>query len=365
MRQYRLWVVAALLIVLVALLWFFKNLVVYIIVAVVLSLIGRPITRALKKVHIGKWHLSNGFCAAVALLTILGAITGFVVLFFPLLAEQLQTLSKLDVKQLVLTIEQPLKPIKKIAVQYHFLERGQTFWDYGQDALTAFLSEFEISKLLSAFVKFAGDLFIALFSITFITFFLLKEPSMLTNFILNLTPPGYEEKITNIMVHAKKLLSRYFLGLIIEETIVGTLLFIGLQAIGLPNALLIGFVGGLINIIPYVGPVIGLMFALLMVLTGSISPDFYNVTAPLLLKTFLWYQFVHFLDNMFMQPMIYSSSVKAHPLEIFIVIVAAGMAAGVPGLLLAIPVYTLIRVIARELLGQFKVIQSITENMYE
>lgn len=365
MRQYRWWIILLLVLVVGALLWFFRNLVVYIVIAVVLSLIGRPITHVLKKIHIGKWYLPSGFSAMVALLTIYGLVAGFVILFFPLLAEQLQSVSKLDVKQLVLTIEQPLKPVKKMAVQYHFLERGQTFWDYGQDQLTAFLSEFEISKILTDLVKFAGDLFIALFSISFISFFLLKEPSMLYKFALNLTPPGYEEKITNILVHSKKLLSRYFLGLIIEETIVGTLLFIGLSAFGVPNALLIGFVGGLINVIPYLGPIIGLMFAMLMVLSGSISPDFYGVTGPLLLKTLVWYQIVHFLDNIFMQPLIYSSSVKAHPLEIFIVIVAAGMAAGVPGLLLAIPAYTLIRVIARELLGQFKIIQSITENMYE
>lgn len=368
-RQYK-YLIAGIVLVLVGLLvWYFQQLVVFLVAAIVLSLVGKPITTLLKKIKIGRFELPDGFCAAVALLTIYAFGALFVIVLFPLLAEQLQSLSTLNVKQLVLGIEQPLKPLKKIAVQYHFLERGQTFWDYGQDQLSALLANFEISKLLSETMTFAGELFIGLFSVSFISFFLLKEPHILSSLALQLTPPGYEDKVSNILTHSKKLLTRYFIGLIIEESLVGLLLFVGLKFLGVQNALLIGFVGGMLNVIPYLGPLLGLLFALLMVLasssTGQIIHDFYTVTAPLLLKTFIWYQVVHFLDNVLMQPLIYSSSVKAHPLEIFIVIVAAGMAAGVPGLLLAIPIYTLVRVIARELLGEFKIIQTITEDMYE
>jgi predicted PurR-regulated permease PerM len=155
------------------------------------------------------------------------------------------------------------------------------------------------------------------------------------------------------------------MGLFIEETIVGVLIGLGMELMGMPNALLIGVFAGAINIIPYIGPFIGMFFAFFVIICTNSSLDFYHATLPALGKTFLLIQIVHLLDNMFLQPIIYSNSVKAHPLEIFIVILAAGMLAGIPGLLCAIPAYTLVRIIAREFLGEFKIVQSITENMYE
>ncbi len=364
MKRYRWLFVVAGLFVLLFLLWFFQKLVIYIVLAMILSLIGRPLIKALRWIKIGKWQLPRGLCAGISLATIYGFLTFFLLFFVPILAEQVQNLSKLDVKKMVLSVEKPLFAVKKQAVKYHFLKKGQTFWDYAQDELTKFFSEFEISNLLSGLVGFTGDLVILLFAVTFISFFFMKEDKMVFNIVMQLTPPGYEDKITNIMVHSKKLLSRYFLGLIIEETIVGTLVGLGMKFMGIENALLIGFVAGLVNVIPYVGPMIGLLFGMLMIIISNMNLDFYEFTVPLLFKAFIWFNLVHLLDNILMQPFIYSSSVKAHPLEIFILILAAGMALGIPGLLLAIPTYTLIRVIAKEFLGQFKIIQNITGGIY-
>jgi predicted PurR-regulated permease PerM len=69
------------------------------------------------------------------------------------------------------------------------------------------------------------------------------------------------------------------------------------------------------------------------------------------------------IDNTVLQPLIYSNSVKAHPVEIFLVILIAGSLAGIPGMILAIPTYTMLRVIAKEFLSQFKVVQSLTRNI--
>lgn len=364
MKQYRWIFIGAGLLILLFLLWFFQKLVLYIVLAMVLSLIGRPLIKALRWIKIGKWQIPKGICAGIALMMIYGLISLFMFIFVPILAEQVQNLSKLDVKKMVLSVEKPLLSVKKEAVKYHFLKKGQTFWDYGQDELTKFLSEFEISNLLSGLVGFTGDLVILLFAVTFITFFFMKEDRMIYNIVMQLTPPGYEDKITNIMVHSKKLLTRYFLGLIIEETIVGTLVGLGMKFMGVENALLIGFIAGLVNVIPYVGPIIGLLFGMLMIIISNMNLDFYAFTLPLLAKAFILFNLIHVIDNALMQPFIYSSSVKAHPLEIFILILAAGMALGIPGLLLAIPVYTLIRVIAKEFLGQFKIIQNITGGIY-
>lgn len=365
MRRFRWYIILPLVLLLLLCLWYFVKLISFIVIALVLSLIGRPIMKLLKKIKIGKWTLPDGFCAMFSLLTLYGLVAVFFVLFVPVLASQLQGLSKIDVKKIAINLERPLKPLKKTAVQYHFLERGQTFWDYGQDELTKLLAGFDISNILSELMSFAGDLFIALFSITFITFFFLKDRRLVYDIAMNLSPSGYEQKVSNVLIHSKKLLSRYFIGVIVEQLIVGTLVGVGMYFLGVENALLIGFVAGLVNVIPYVGPFIGMLFSILMVLISNGNIDFYTYTVPLLIKVFIWANVVHLLDNALMQPMIYSSSVKAHPLEIFLVILAAGMIGGVIGLLLAIPIYTLIRVIAREFLGEFKIIRAITDNMYE
>ncbi|MFN0203956.1 MAG: AI-2E family transporter [Bacteroidia bacterium] len=363
-KNIRWYIILPLLVIGAFLLWYFSKLVLYFAIALVLSLLGRPIVDLMRKLKIGSWQLPSGFCAGVVMLALMGILSTFILFITPLLAEQVQNISKIDVKRIVTSVERPLKPVKKIAVQYHFLERGQSFWDYGQEELTHFLSGLNVSNLMSSLVKFAGDIFIALFSISFLTFFLLKDKGIVYTFVIYLTPPGYEEKMSNVLRHSKKLLSRYIIGVIIEEMTVGILVGLGMTFIGADNALLIGFIAGAVNVIPYVGPIIGMMFGSILIICGNASIDFYEHTVPMLIKGFIIYNVIHLLDNMLLQPLIYSSSVKAHPLEIFLVILAAGMAFGIPGLLLAIPVYTLIRVIAKEFLGEFKIIQYITDDIY-
>jgi len=364
MRRYRWLILAIALILGVFSLWYFRNLVLYIVVALVLSLIGRPLADSFRKIKIGRFVFPDGMAAGFTMMIMYGILGLFLVFISPILAEQVQAISKVDVKRIALSVEKPLKPVKKIAVQYHFLERGQTFWDYGQAELTTFLSGLEISNIMSFLVKFTGDIFIGIFSISFITFFLLKERGLPYSFVMSLTPTGYEQKISNVLIHSKKLLRRYFLGVLGEQALIGLGLWIGMTLIHADNALLIAFLGALVNVIPYVGPLIGMSFGLILIVCTSSYVDFYVYTAPMLFKAFLIYMGLHFLDNMLLQPLIYSSSVKAHPLEIFLVILAAGIMGGVVGLLLAIPVYTLFRVMAKEFLGEFKIIQSITEDIY-
>jgi len=344
-------------------LWFFHKILLYIVIALVLSLVGRPVTIFLKKFRIASWRLPDGMAATLTVLMMYSVLGLFFYFFIPVLIAQLQSLTKIDLNQIAINLEQPLRPLRKLAIKYEMLERRETFWEHAQAQLTNFVKDVEVSNILNSAVRLAGDTFIALFAVTFITFFLLKERSLAHRFILSVTPDGYENRISNVIQHSKKLLSRYFIGVLVEQVVVGFTLWLGLTLMGAQNALLIAFVAGLVNIIPYVGPIIGLSFSLIMILAGYAHLDFYTYAGPLMLKTFILFNVVHLIDNALLQPWIYSSSVKAHPLEIFILILAAGMAFGVPGLLLAIPVYTLFRVFAREFLSQFEIVQAITKNL--
>jgi predicted PurR-regulated permease PerM len=96
-----------------------------------------------------------------------------------------------------------------------------------------------------------------------------------------------------------------------------------------------------------------------MGVASHINQDF----VPLIYYMIIVEAITHLIDNVVFQPVIFSNSVRAHPLEIFIVILAAGFAAGVPGMILGIPTYTVIRVFAREFFNNFKPIQKITSSL--
>jgi predicted PurR-regulated permease PerM len=166
-----------------------------------------------------------------------------------------------------------------------------------------------------------------------------------------------------VITDSKNLLVRYFVGVMLELLGVMSLIALGLWIFGVENALLIGFFGGIMNIIPYIGPVIGSLLGITLGITATLASGAYDALLPVLAKLSGVFLVVNFIDNNFLVPMIYSNSVKAHPLEIFFVIIMGGSLAGIVGMLLAIPVYTVLRVIAREFLQQFRLVQKLTNKI--
>jgi predicted PurR-regulated permease PerM len=126
------------------------------------------------------------------------------------------------------------------------------------------------------------------------------------------------------------------------------------------NALLIGFVMGIMNVIPYAGPLMG---GIISAFVGIVTPigDMSAVHTAMLICGTLFC--IKGFDDFVLQPTIYSERVKAHPLEIFLVILIAGYMAGVLGMLLAIPSYTVLRVLAKEFFSEFSVVQKLTQNI--
>ncbi len=142
-----------------------------------------------------------------------------------------------------------------------------------------------------------------------------------------------------------------------------SLIAIGLWIFGIENALLIGFFGGIMNIIPYIGPIIGSTIGIILGLTGVLVSGTFNELLPVFFKLAGIFLVVNFIDNNILAPLIYSKSVKSHPLEIFFVIIMGGSLAGLLGMLLAVPVYTILRVIAREFFQQFRIVKKLTDTI--
>jgi predicted PurR-regulated permease PerM len=145
------------------------------------------------------------------------------------------------------------------------------------------------------------------------------------------------------------------------------LITIGMTIAGIDfqQALVMGLILGILNVIPYVGPWLGLFIAIIMGVASHMDQDFATVVIPLVTYMIIVEAVTHLIDNLVFQPVIFSNSVRAHPLEIFVVVLAAGFAAGIPGMILGIPGYTVLRVLAREFFYNFKAVQKITSSLPE
>jgi predicted PurR-regulated permease PerM len=264
-------------------------------------------------------------------------------------------------------LEEPLEKVGGFLRHYGVLE-----WD---EDVTTFLTRelsdiLNLARLRTWFGAVAGtmsDLFVALFSITFISFFFLKDSRLFTGMVLAIVPSHYEEQTRNALETIQKLLVRYFVGLLFEVFGVMLLNTLGLTVVGLnfSNALVIGLVTGVLNVIPYIGPLIGICFGLLAGLVLNLELEFYQQLMPLLLYMTGVMLLTQLLDNVLFQPFIYGNSVHAHPLEIFLVILMAGSLAGIPGMFLAIPAYTVFRVILKEFFNKYKLVKKLTQSLTE
>jgi len=177
-------------------------------------------------------------------------------------------------------------------------------------------------------------------------------------------PNKYESQGVHALDEAATLLIRYFLGVTVQIIIITLFVSLALSLLGVKNALLIGFFAALMNVIPYLGPLLGASFAVIITISSNLEVDsFYSVLLPLILKVLSVFAVMQILDNFIFQPFIFGKSVKAHPLEIFIVVLMGANIGGVLGMVLAIPIYTILRVVGRVFMSEFKIVQQITKNL--
>lgn len=343
--------------------WYFRSIVAYVAIATVISFIGEPVVRLLRSFHIGGKRIPS-WLAALMTLTSFVIILYFVFrLFAPMIATQANTLSNIDYAAIGEIFSDWMAEGLSYLNSYNLSgdERSnETYiiWHFQQ-----LIQLGDLGVIINNFIGFIGSAVIGTFSVLFISFFFLRDSHMVGKIMLAATPDRHSERMTNIMSRTRQLLTRYFSGLLLQVTTVTVLVTVGLSLFGVENAFLIGFLAGLLNLIPYIGPLIGAGIGIFIALTTS--PDFAEGVnfMPLVVKTASVFLTVQLLDNIVFQPLIFSNSVNAHPLEIFIVISLAGSVGGIGGMILAIPAYTLFRIVAKEFLSGFKVIQSLTKNL--
>jgi predicted PurR-regulated permease PerM len=353
-------------ILLIAGIWFFIEIVVYILVSGVLSIMGRPLVDLLCRIHFRKWYFPRSLGALITLLFIWGLVVMFFYTFVPLVAGQIDQFSTIDSDKLVQFINVPIEWIEnKIKlVNENFAQEG-SIRAYITSKVSGVLNINVIQNFIASLAGILGNIIVAVFSISFITFFFLKDQHLFFETILMWVPDKYVDNVSRALYSIKRLLTRYFIGIMIQSTCIMVLITIGMTIVGIDfsQALVMGLILGIINVIPYVGPWLGLFIAIIMGVASHMDQDFRTVVVPLVFYMIVVEAITHTIDNVVFQPVIFSSSVKAHPLEIFIVVLAAGFAAGIPGMILGIPAYTVLRVFAREFFYNLKAVRKITSSL--
>ena len=421
------------LLIVLSILYYFSDIVAYVVMAWVLSMIGAPITKRLRK------YLGKTLSAVATLAIFILGFTLLIYIFIPPLVQQARNLAGIDYEEIALKLEEPISDWETWLEEKGLIETSEdpvvedttdleedpliisktvrldsliqaggdtlnntnislviniqnphdhedektkatevlntdSFFDRVRKNLISLVDPSLIPEIFSSVVGFLGNILIAFMSVFFIAFFFLREQGLFNKAVDSLVPDKFTNQTNHAIEETTRLLIRYFTGILFQITTITLFVSIALSILGVQNALLIGFFAALMNVIPYIGPIIGAMFGVIITIASFADPSlqdpvlqvsFYADILPALIKVVIVFGTMQLLDNFILQPTIFGKSVKAHPLEIFIVVLVGAKLGGIPGMVLAIPIYTVIRVIAKVFLSEFKVVKSLTTSLEE
>ena len=334
-----------------------STVIVYGIVSVVFTLLLYPFVLFLRR----KLKFRNTLAVVTTLVLVILLISGIILLFVPLIISQGENLSLLDIKSLENNYNRLLNDVT-IYLNSHNIDLQQIA---KSSNLTSF-SNFEfIPNFLNNIVSTIGNIGMGLASVLFISFFLLKERNAFATAFKNVLPIDQKDKVLNSIDKINEMLSKYFLGLLLQLFIILVLYFIVFLIFGVENALIIALLCAVFNIVPYVGPIIATFVAGILIMISSIGTgaDFASETLPTTIYVLTGMFIVQLIDNNVSSPLIFSKSTNSHPLEIFLVILIAGILFGITGMIIAVPFYTSLKVIGKEFLPENKIIKALTKNL--
>ena len=346
--------------------WYFRNIFAYILAAGVISLVGRPIVDLLNGIRIWKFRFPKALSSLITLLFLYGLLALFFVIFIPLISKQIDALSGFDASSLVQGLREQIDKIDLLLRKvYKEMPADKSLYDIAVTTITNVLNPASITDFAGNIVTVISKFVVAFVAITFLSFFFLKDEGLFKETVMVMVPDQYEKRIRNVLHSIKHLLIRYFIGIIIQSSIVLINITIGMTIVGFPfqQALVMGLIIGIFNIIPYLGPWLGGSVAVLMGMATAVTTAGYPAIWLLLIYMVIVIAVTQAIDNNLIQPLIYSRSVNAHPIEIFLVILAVGSFAGIAGMIIAVPSYTALRVFAREFFNNFGPVRKITSGL--
>lgn len=332
-----------------------QTVILYLVVALILTLIGNPILDFLKK----RLKFKHTLAAAFTIVFFVLIIVGFMLLFIPLIINQGESLSLLNTTEIEQNILRLMDELTVFLESHHIDAEALLRSQKNASNLNITVIPDFLNTLLSTISSFG----MGLASVLFITFFFLKDRRLFIEGAKKLIPDSHEEQILNSLDKINVLLSRYFIGLLVQLLVVFILYMIVLLIFGVENVIVIAFLCGILNIVPYIGPIIATVLAAILTMINNLGGDFQTETLPTTIYVLIGFSLVQFIDNNFSQPLIFSKSVSSHPLEIFLVILIAGFLFGIVGMIIAVPLFTILKVIGKEFFPENILIQMFTKNI--
>lgn len=341
----------------------FSGVVTILLISAVLALLAKPIMTFGKKLRIGEKSLPDWLLALVSIIIIALVICGAVSALVPVFKRLAGEIANISSGDSLSSISGYLANLNTLLRNTFKLDKNFQLEKLLFGQVRSFLDISLFGTMLGSVASTVAGIFFGIFSVVFISFFLIKDGDLVHRFILSLTPTRIEEKVSKAFCEVERLLTRYFAGLLLEMTCVAMIDFLGLWALAkldFLTALGIGFMAGMMNIIPFVGPLIGGVLgggtAIILQYCSAAAPSSYKFWVFVLIIAGVFIS-AKLVDDYFLQPMISSTCIQASPLEIFIVILIAGGIGGIVGMLLAIPGYTVVRVIAIQFFPDVKFIR--------
>lgn len=312
----------------------FATLVGYLLIALVFAYLFDPIVN---KMQVAGFKRTNAVILVVAsfILLIVWASTSIA----PTIGNQVVTLAQQinieSIRNIATQVEQ------EVILFVPFIAEGQI-----KDVITKFVDTLfdvgDFQQTITGLFGIFANIFAAALIIPFATFFFLKDGSKLRRQILEVVPNRYFETTLTIINKIETRLILYFKGVLIQCTLVAIISWLLLSIAGLNNALTVGFAVGLANTIPYFGPILGYFLSIIIAIfeTGDFSIVPYCILAIMIAQI---------VDNLILQPLIFSKSADLHPLYILFIILIGAELAGIIGMLLAIPIATTIKITVTEI----------------
>ncbi len=334
--------------------WFFWDILLYMFIAIILSLLGTPLMRLLKRIRIKNWHFPESLAAAITLIVIVAAVFTACYVFIPLLIREINLLTSIDPTTISGSFEKWVNNLDPLLHRFGIIKSHDHAFDLVMTETTKLVSQINISSIVGSTFSLIGSIFISIFSILFMTFFALKDHNVFFKMLKGWIPTRYRQNFDNILDATGKQLSSYFIGVFLEMLIVGVIEILICLILRVPNALLIGSIGGLLNIVPYVGPLIAAVTGIIISISSIFTNDpTSSMLAITVIKVLAAFGIAKMVDDFVLQPYIYGKRTHTHPLEIFIVILMSGYVGGVFAMIFAVPAYTLIRIVIREFFGAY------------
>jgi len=337
------------------LLYLIQSVLIYLLVALILTLIGNPILDFFKK----RLKFKHTLATVATFFIFILFIAGFILMFIPLISSQGQNLSLLKTAEIEKNITQLTNQVSAF-LESHNIDSEQMLKEAN---ITSKINFNFIPNFLNTILGTISSFGIGLASVLFITFFFLKDRLEFINGAKKLIPDSHEDQILNSVHKINHLLSRYFIGLLLQLFIVFVLYLIVLFIFGIPNPFIIAFLCAILNIVPYIGPLIASILAAILTMLSNLGSDFQTEILPTTIYVLIGFWIVQIIDNNLSQPIIFSKSVSSHPLEIFLVILIAGFLSGILGMIIAVPLYTILKVIGKEFFPENAIIQLLTKNI--